>query len=117
MASLQVSGNQKAYQQSFGIVAKLGNVDTLEADENPNAFKKLVGTDEVTIGFEDFVKKVDNEAISKEIKRLECFLMGIDKKLSNERFMANAKPEIIQKEQQKKEDTLSKIESLKAQLN
>ena len=67
------------------------------------------------ISFEDFVKEIDAKSYQKEIKRLQGFLFGIEKKLCNEKFMANAKPEIIAKEQKKKEDTLRKIERLQNQ--
>lgn len=110
-----VAKDVSIYTHVKGIISKLANVITLDgADEN--AFKALVGTDEASISFKDFVQKVDTEAISKEIKRLQGMLIGIDKKLGNEKFIANAKPEVIAKEEQKKADTLSKIESLENQL-
>lgn len=104
------------YQKAEGIIAKLANVVTLAGAED-NAFKALVSTDEIAISFKNFVQKVDTAAIEVEIKRLKGFLIGIDKKLSNEKFIANAKPEVIAKEEQKKADTLSKIESLEKQLS
>ncbi|MGK0369121.1 MAG: valyl-tRNA synthetase [Bacteroidia bacterium] len=51
-----------------------------------------------------------------EIKRLKGFLIGIEKKLSNEKFVANAKPEVVANEEKKKADTLSKIASLESQV-
>ncbi|MBT8326731.1 MAG: class I tRNA ligase family protein, partial [Bacteroidia bacterium] len=104
------------YQSAAGIIEKLANVESLDSGGAGNGFKALVGTDEVSIGFKDFVQKIDTEAIQKEIGRLQGFLIGIDKKLGNEKFIANANPAVIEKEQQKKADTLSKIESLKGQL-
>jgi len=103
------------YTKAKGIIAKLANVTTIEGAEE-NAFKALVGTDEIAISFKDFVQKVDTEAIASEIKRLKGFLMGIEKKLGNEKFMANAKPEVVANEEKKKADTLSKIDSLEKQL-
>jgi valyl-tRNA synthetase len=103
------------YTNAKGIIAKLANVETFSGDI-PDGFKVLVGTDEITIGFKDFVKKVDTTAIESEIKRLQGFLVGIAKKLGNEKFIANAKPDVIAKEEQKKSDTLSKIASLESQL-
>lgn len=115
VATLSINEQDRAkYAAAAGIIQKLGNVD--EIGSETNGFKVLVGTDEITISFKDFVQKVDTEAINGEVKRLKGFLMGIDKKLSNEKFMANAKPDVIDKELQKKEDTLSKIASLEAQL-
>jgi valyl-tRNA synthetase len=103
------------YETSFGIIQKLANVtESLENDDSTQ-FKALIGTDEVSITFKGFVKKIDTASIEKEIKRLQGFLNGIEKKLNNEKFMSNAKPEVITKEQQKKADTLDKIQRLQNQ--
>lgn len=107
--------DNKMYEAAAGIIEKLANVDSMSADIQ-NGFKALIGTDEIEIGFKDFVQKVDKEAIKSEIKRLNGFLIGIDKKLGNDKFIANAKPEIIANEEKKKADTLSKIASLESQL-
>ncbi len=107
--------NDEIYTNAEGIIAKLANVSSFTG-ATTDGFNVLVGTDEITIGFKDFVKKVDTAAIQSEIKRLQGFLIGIDKKLGNEKFIANAKPEVIAKEEQKKSDTLSKISSLESQL-
>lgn len=107
--------NDEIYTNAEGIIAKLANVSSFTG-ATTDGFTVLVGTDEITIGFKDFVKKVDTAAIQSEIKRLQGFLIGIDKKLGNEKFIANAKPEVIAKEEQKKSDTLSKISSLESQL-
>ena len=104
------------YIESTGIISKLANVSSLETEVD-NGFNILVGTDEAIIGFKDFVKKIDTEATAGEIKRLKGFLIGIDKKLGNDKFMANAKEDVIAREQQKKADTLSKIESLEKLLS
>ena len=51
--------------------------------------------------------------MEKEIAYLEGFLVSLDKKLGNERFMANAKPEVIENERKKQNDALAKIKTLK----
>ena len=103
------------YETSFGIIQKLANVTKSLDSESSTQFKALIGTDEVSIAFKGFVKKIDTTSNQKEIKRLQGFLIGIDKKLNNEKFMANAKPEVIANEQQKKADTLDKIQRLQNQ--
>lgn len=61
--------------------------------------------------------KIDKEA---EIKRMkeelayyQGFVTSVDKKLSNEKFVANASAEVVEKERQKKADGESKIEQLR----
>ncbi len=51
-----------------------------------------------------------------ELKRAEGFLFGITKKLSNERFVANAPEKVIALERKKEADTLAKIETIKSSL-
>jgi valyl-tRNA synthetase len=52
-----------------------------------------------------------------ELKRAEGFLFGISKKLSNERFVANAPEQVIVVERKKEADTVAKIETIKSSLN
>ena len=56
---------------------------------------------------ESEIKKMEDE-----IKYLQGFLASVEKKLSNERFVANAKPEIVENERKKKTDAESKINML-----
>ena len=52
----------------------------------------------------------------KELEYTKGFLATVDKKLSNEKFVANAKPEVLEKERQKQADALSKIRSIEEML-
>ncbi len=47
--------------------------------------------------------------LQKDLEYLKGFLVTVDKKLSNERFVQNAKPEIIENERKKKADAEAKI--------
>ena len=48
----------------------------------------------------------------KELEYLRGFLISVEKKLSNERFVQNAKPEIVELEKRKKADAEIKIKTL-----
>ncbi|TXH54764.1 MAG: valine--tRNA ligase [Bacteroidia bacterium] len=52
------------------------------------------------------------ETLQKEIEYLQGFLVSVEKKLSNERFVQNAKPEIVDMERKKKADAEEKIKAL-----
>ncbi|MCO5249575.1 MAG: valine--tRNA ligase [Chitinophagales bacterium] len=86
-------------------------------DENPNLITELAGTDKIFI---DLGLTIDTEAekakIEEEIKYYEGFILSVSKKLSNERFVQNAKPEIVEKERQKLADGQEKLEKLKESL-
>jgi valyl-tRNA synthetase len=64
-----------------------------------------------TIDVEAEIKKLEVE-----LKRAEGFLFGISKKLSNERFVANAPEQVITLERKKEADTQAKIEMIKNSL-
>lgn len=110
------SSSEEAYKPFSGIIAKLANVQSMSFGAGEGT-KVLVGTDEISIQFVGVEEEaVDTEAIEKELKRLKGFLFGIEKKLSNANFVANAKPEVVDRERQKKADTEQKIAALESEL-
>lgn len=54
--------------------------------------------------------------MTEELNYLKGFLLSVDKKLSNDKFVQNAKPEIIANEQKKKADAEDKIKVLEESL-
>lgn len=52
----------------------------------------------------------------KELEYQKGFLASVEKKLSNEKFVANAKPEVIEIERKKKADAETKIKALEESL-
>jgi valyl-tRNA synthetase len=56
------------------------------------------------------------EDMLKELNYLKGFLVSVNKKLENERFVANAKPEVVELERRKKEDAEIKIRALEESL-
>ncbi len=65
-------------------------------------------------------KEIDAASLKQELlKDLDYqkgFLLSVEKKLSNERFVANAKPEVIANEQKKKADAEARIKTLEESL-
>ena len=57
------------------------------------------------------------EEMEKELLYLRGFLESVDKKLSNERFVQNAKPEVVDNERKKKSDAEEKIKVLTESLS
>jgi len=101
------------------LVAKLANISELKpVDDTPTgSIAFMVGRNEfyLSIG-QNIDVEAEKERIQKEIGYLNGFLKSVDAKLSNERFVNNAKPEIVQNERNKKADAESKIATLKATL-
>lgn len=79
----------------------------------------VVDTDKLYI--EAAAAAIDTEAqketMQKEIEYLKGFLVSIDKKLGNEKFVQNAKPEVIDNERKKQADALAKIKTLEESLS
>jgi valyl-tRNA synthetase len=61
-------------------------------------------------------KGADKDKMLADLKYYSEFLRSIDVKLSNQKFVANAKPEVIQNERNKKADAEAKISVLEKQL-
>ncbi len=61
-------------------------------------------------------KDAQKKEMEKELEYLKGFLVTIDKKLGNERFMQNAKPEVIENERKKYADGEAKIRTLEESL-
>ncbi|MDX1936887.1 MAG: class I tRNA ligase family protein, partial [Flavihumibacter sp.] len=56
------------------------------------------------------------EALLKDLEYQKGFLVSVEKKLGNERFVQNAKPEVVAAEQKKKDDALAKIKAIEESL-
>jgi valyl-tRNA synthetase len=66
-------------------------------------------------------KQIDNsqqlEQLKKDLDYYKGFLISVEKKLGNEKFVANAKPEILEAEVKKKNDALEKLKIIEESLN
>ena len=108
-----------AHADYDGIVMKMSNLSAIAtAAESPEGtIKFLVGTDEYAVPVGNLID-VEAEVAKQEaeLKHLEGFLVGIRKKLANERFVANAPAQVVELERKKLADTESKIEAIKVTL-
>ncbi|MBU0696298.1 MAG: valine--tRNA ligase [Bacteroidetes bacterium] len=106
----------KAYQN---IIFKLANITELNfiVDKMIGTAAFMAGRDEFFIPLEGNIDaEAEKDRIVKEIEYLQGFLKSVNAKLSNERFVQNAKPEIITNEQNKKADAEAKIQILEESL-
>ena len=77
----------------------------------------LIGTTEYAVPLGTLIDvDAEIEKAEAQLQHLEGFLMGVMKKLSNERFVNNAKPEIVALERKKQSDSEEKIAALKESL-
>ncbi|MDN5287623.1 MAG: valine--tRNA ligase [Mucilaginibacter sp.] len=107
------------YQQYQAIISRLGNISQFSTakDKVAGAINFLASTDEFYIPFNETVDPVAERArLEKEQEYLIGFLKSVNAKLTNERFMSNAKPEVIDIEQKKKADAEAKLTILEENL-
>lgn len=103
------------YENWAHVIFKLANVSEIELvnDKITGAANFMVGNDEFFIVLNENIDlEAEKERLTKELEYLQGFLKSVDAKLSNERFVQNAKPEIIANERNKKADAESKINSI-----
>jgi valyl-tRNA synthetase len=83
-----------------------------EKDATASAF--MVGTDEFAVPLGSMIDiAAEIEKQEAQLKHLEGFLQGVMKKLSNERFVANAPEAVVAMERKKQSDSEEKIAALR----
>ncbi|MBX7205913.1 MAG: valine--tRNA ligase [Bacteroidia bacterium] len=110
---------QQAYSPYFFLIKKLANVSDISFVETKqdSAILLPVDTDEVYVYLQlEVDADAEKEKLAKEIEYLSGFLKSVEAKLSNEKFVANAKPELVEKERQKKADAEAKMKVLEQSL-
>ena len=116
---VQVKGAAPMQRAVSSLVNKLANVGAINSVEKAGDGRVtfLVGTTEYAI---DLGSNVDPAAEAKkaeeELNYLRGFLNSVDKKLSNERFVAGAPAQVLENERKKKADAEAKIKALEERL-
>ncbi|WP_353170573.1 valine--tRNA ligase [Flavobacterium sp.] len=112
---LRVVNNEKASNYFDSIIMKLGNITDLKyvTEKVDGALSYRVKSNEYFI---PITGNIDVEAeiakLTEELNYTKGFLKSVQVKLSNEKFVANAKPEIIENERKKEADALAKIATI-----
>ncbi len=109
-------------QDQIEYIKSLGKIEELTFGEHVEKPKGSASTIlkncEIYIPLEGVIDlEVEKERLSKEINRLEGALIGVNKKLSNERFVNNAPKDVVEKENAKKTDWENSLEKLKILLS
>ena len=111
----------ESYAKEFDVVIqKLTNTSSITSvSEKVDGASFRVKSNEyfVPVLMENINVEEEKEKLQKELKRAEGFLFGIQKKLSNERFVNNAPEAVLEIERKKEADTLAKIETIQKSLD
>lgn len=118
---LEVIEKSEATRSYFdSTIIKLANLSAFNytKEKVEGAFSFQIKTTEFYIPLAMNLNKEDEiERLTKELDYNKGFLKSVQIKLSNEKFVANAKPEVIEIERKKESDALSKIKTLEEQLS
>ncbi len=105
--------NFEAYND---VISKMANLKAIEvvAEKSADESSFMVGTEEFAVPVGDMIDvAAELEKQEAQLKHLEGFLMGIKKKLSNEKFVANAPEAVVALERKKQSDSEEKIATLR----
>ena len=98
-------------------MGNLSSIDVVEA-KDPSATAFMVGTDEFAVPLGDLIDvAAEIEKMEAQLKHLEGFKAGVEKKLANERFVQNAPEAVVALERKKLADSEEKIAALKESIN
>ena len=101
------------------IITKLAGLEKIETvtEKDPTAAAFMVGTAEFAVPLAGSIDvEAEIEKLEADLKYTRGFLASVDKKLSNERFVANAPEAVVANERKKKADAESKIATMEQAL-
>jgi valyl-tRNA synthetase len=107
------------YQSIESILAKQLNAKAIlfVNDKVNNCISAVIGNDKFYIESEQPINTgSQKDDLVKDLEHQKGFLLSVEKKLGNEKFVANAKPEVLAMEQKKKADALSRIKAIEESL-
>ena len=112
---LQTVGSNN-FETFNSIIAKMANLSAINvvAEKDATASAFMVGTDEFAVPLGNMIDvEAEIAKMEAQLQHLEGFLAGVKKKLSNERFVANAPEAVVALERKKQSDSEEKIAALK----
>ena len=111
--------NANRYETYNDVITKMANLKgiTVVNEKAADASAFMVGTDEYAVPLGDMIDvAAEIEKAEAQLKHLEGFLIGVKKKLSNEKFVANAPEAVVAMERKKEHDAEEKIAALKVSI-
>jgi valyl-tRNA synthetase len=117
--SIKKNNDEKPDTTFDGVVAKMGNIATLNYTDTKlaDSINFIVGSTEFFIPFtHEFDKEAEVKKLTEELNYAKGFLASVMKKLSNEKFVNNASPAVVDVERKKQADAEGKIAVLEEQI-
>jgi valyl-tRNA synthetase len=115
-----LTGNNKHPNQLNALIEKLAATTVPKAvDEFPgNILSFRVDSIEYAVEAEGLIDvEAEKQKLNEELRYYQGFLKGVEKKLSNDKFVQNAPDKVVDMEKKKKQDTLDKIKTIEESLS
>jgi len=116
---LAIKENETLNKSFDSVIVKLGNISQLDyvTDKVSNSFSFITKNNEYFIPFGDEIDiDAEIEKIQKDLDYAKGLLTIVQKKLSNEKFVAGAPEQLVANERKKEADTATKIELLETKI-
>ena len=100
-------------------IAKMANLSSINTvtEKSSGSASFLVGTTEFAVPLGNLIDlDAERQKLEAELQRIEGFLVSVEKKLANERFVQNAPAAVVEMERKKKADAEQKIASIRESL-
>lgn len=112
------TSNQQLYSQFESILLKQANASAMIFGVgSTGTLSTVVQKDRLYVATETAIDtSAQKEQLQKDLEYQKGFLASVEKKLSNERFVQNAKPEVVELERKKKADAEAKIRAIEESL-
>ncbi len=114
------SGNEANYNNILPMLSKQVNAGNIVFVKEPvaNAISVVIGKDKFYLQSDQVIDTdSQKDQLQKDLTYLKGFLISVEKKLGNEKFVQNAKPEVIEIERKKKADAEEKIKVIEESLS
>ncbi len=116
---VRISSGAAYHNQLESLIVKLANLSDVEIvqQEPASAVSFMVRNVEYFLPLDGLVDSAEEiEKLEAELEYTRGFLLSVQKKMSNERFVQHAPAQVVEKEQQKMADAEGKITMLEAQI-
>ena len=101
------------------VLMKLANLTEIRrsAEKSEGSISFVIGTDEFAVPMANLINAEEEiKKLEEDLEYQKKFLLGVEKKLSNENFVARAPEQVIALERKKKADAESRIQTIEQSL-
>lgn len=117
---LIIKGNDTLFQSCLPFIQFLGNLSEISTSKESvaGASSFILKSTEFFIPLEGKIDVAkERESIEKDLAYQKGFLVSVERKLSNEKFVNSAPPQVVEIERRKKADAEAKIKALEESLD